>query len=232
MRIKNNFKKWNKTNSYKNKYPPSYPNEMMIKNILSKDCSFFFENFNNLKKLEILEIGCMGGNNLRFFLENNCKTYGVEVNKTLVNLCINNLDRLGYKINKNNIQIGNNLLIPFRKKFDLILSINTLHYNNGNDVLKSIKNFKNYLKPGGIAIIETIGPKHIFFRNSKKIKKLEYLLNLKKDFRHKSIFGFFDGKEHFKKILNKFFNKIEIKERTEDFGKLKLQFLQAVCKIN
>ena len=73
--------KYTKNNSYKSNYPPSFPNEMMIKIFSSKHYSKI--RFKSPSKNKILEIGCFSGNNLRYFVENNYKTYGIEINKEL-----------------------------------------------------------------------------------------------------------------------------------------------------
>ena len=83
--------KYTKKNTHKSKNPPSYPNEMMVKIFSSK-------HYSNIKiksssKNKILEVGSFSGNNLRYFIENNYKTYGMEINQQLVNLGIENLKR-------------------------------------------------------------------------------------------------------------------------------------------
>ena len=88
--------KYNNKNAYGSKYPPSYPNEMMVKIFSSKT-------YTNIKiktshKNKVLEIGSFSGNNLRYFIENGFETYGIEINQNLVNLGLQNLKRLNVKI--------------------------------------------------------------------------------------------------------------------------------------
>ena len=53
---------WNKKNSVKqafgSKFPPSYPNEMLVKTLSSSKYSFLTKKFINKKK-KICEIGCL-----------------------------------------------------------------------------------------------------------------------------------------------------------------------------
>ena len=180
--------KYNNKNAYGSKYPPSYPNEMMVKIFSSK-------------------------------------TYGIEINQNLVNLGLQNLKRLNVKIPT--IKIGTNTDIPFKKNFlDTLVSINTIHYNSGNEIHKALLEFKRVLKRGGVLYLETIGNKHFAF--GKKIKNLSYKSNLK-DFRKNHIFGFFDNKLHLKKILQRYFKTVEIFEKNEK-TKINLHFYIAVCK--
>ena len=214
---------YNKKNSHTAKHPPSYPNEMMVKIISGKI-------YSNIKtkspyKNKILEIGSFSGNNLRYFIENGFKSYGIEINQKLVDLGISNLKRL--KIKPPIIKIGTNTKIPFKNKFfNTLVSINTIHYNSGDDVLKTIHEYKRVLKNDGVLYLETIGKNHFAF--GKKIKNLLYRSNLK-DFRKKHTFGFFDNSLHLKKTLKRYFNRVEIFERYEK-TKVNLHFYIAVCR--
>lgn len=209
------------------KFPPSFPNEMLVKILSSNFYSNIKKNFFN-KRLKILEVGSSSGNNLRFFLEKKYTSYGIEINKEMVDLGKKNLLRLGYKIPK--ILIGNNCNIPFKNNsFDCLVSINTIHYNYGDDILLALKEFKRVLKKNGVVIIETSGPEHFNRAQSKKIKNLEWIWN-SKDFRKGEKFGFFDDKISFSNTLKKVFSKVDVFERTE-FSKVKLHFYFAVCTI-
>lgn len=214
---------YNKKNSYTSKYPPSYPNEMMVKIISSKHYSNIRIKSSNKNK--ILEIGSFSGNNLRYFIENGFKSYGIEINQKLVDLGISNLKRL--KIKPPIIKIGTNTKIPFKNKFfDTLVSVNTIHYNSGAQVDKALQEYKRVLKNDGVLYLETLGKNHFAF--GKKIRNLSYKSNLK-DFRKNHTFGFFDNSLHLKKTLKRYFNKVEIFEKIEK-TKVNLHFYVAVCK--
>jgi len=215
--------KYTKNNSHKSNHPPSYPNEMMVKIFSSK-------HYSNIRlkppsKNKILEIGSFSGNNLRYFIENNYKTYGVEINQELVKLGVKNLKRL--KIKPPLIKIGTNIKIPFKSSFfDTLVSINTIHYNSGSELHDVIMEFKRVLKNNGVLYLETVGKNHFSF--GKKIGNLEYKSNLK-DFRKNHTFGYFDDKLHLKKFLKKYFNKVEICEKSEK-SMVNLHWYVAICK--
>ena len=214
--------KYTKKNSFKSNQPPSFPNEMMVKIFSSKHYSNIRLKYPNKNK--ILEIGSFSGNNLRYFIENKYKTYGIEINQDLVDIGIKNLKRL--KIKPPLIKIGTNTNIPFRSSFfDTLVSINTLHYNSGYEIHEAIIEFKRVLKNGGVLYLETVGKNHFAF--GKKINNLMYKSNIK-DFRKNHIYGFFDNKLHLKKFLKNYFNKVEICERSE-YSKINLHWYIAIC---
>ena len=215
--------KYTKKNSSKSEHPPSFPNEMMVKIFSSKH--YLNIRLKSPSKNKILEIGSFSGNNLRYFIENNYKTYGIEINQELVDLGVTNLKRL--RIKPPLIKIGTNTKIPFKSKFfDTLVSINTIHYDSGDDVHKAIIEYKRVLKNDGVLYLETDGKNH--FCIGKKIGNLRYKSNLK-DFRKNHTFGFFDDKLHLKKFLKHYFNKVEICERSEK-SKVNLHWYVAICK--
>jgi 2-polyprenyl-3-methyl-5-hydroxy-6-metoxy-1,4-benzoquinol methylase len=206
---------------------------MLVKFSSSK----YYSKLNNIfflkKKLDICEIGYFSGNNLRFFYDIGHNIYGVDVTKSIIYVCKQNLLRLGYNIKNFKLKVGHNFLIPFKKKFDVIYSINTLHYCVGIDVTRSIAYQKNKLKENGILIVETAAPGHEVFNYSKKISNLNYIFNNSEDFRNKQHFGFFDNKKHAYNVFKKFFNKVEIFHRKESYIKNKnFNFYQIICSNN
>jgi ubiquinone/menaquinone biosynthesis C-methylase UbiE len=165
---------------------------MMVK-ILS---SPFYSNvadkkFFKKKNLKILEIGSSSGNNLRYFLDRNFQTFGIEINKDMVDLGRINLKRMGYKIPQ--IKIGHNTSIPYPDNFfDCLVSINTLHYSSGDDVIIALREYKRVLKKGSLVYIE--------MNKEFNINKHERILE--------NVSSFVDSKDYLmgwnKKNLNKF----------------------------
>jgi SAM-dependent methyltransferase len=214
---------YNKKNAHKSKYPPSYPNEMMVKIFSSNYYSKI--NIKPFHRNRILEIGSFSGNNLRYFIENGFQSYGVEINQQLVDLGVKNLKRL--KIKPPLIKIGTNTQIPFKKNFfDTLVSVNTIHYNSGNDIHRALCEYRRVLKKDGVLYLETAGKKH--FARGKRVGILSYKTKLK-DFRKNHIFGYFDNKLHLKKILKSYFDNVEIFEKFEKTN-VNLHFYIAVCK--
>ena len=219
------------TQKYKSKFPPLYPNEMLIKICSSKNYSNLTHKILN-KKIKVCEIGFLAGNNLRFFIDRGNDVYGVEINKFLLKTAEEYLNKLNLKT-KPKLFVGNNIDIPIKDNYlDLLVSINTIHYCFGKDIDKALKNFSRVLKKGGIAIIETPAPKHKIFKYSKKIKNLEYIFKLPTaDERNGMKIGLFENKNHLKKKLLKYFSKVEIKRRTENYNNSTYDFYVSVCKL-
>ena len=224
--------KWNEKNSFMrsqgSKYPPSYPNEMLVKLCSSKTYSNLTKNLFKRNKINVCEIGCLSGNNLRFFLDRKWSTYGVEINKKLIQLTKKNLKRFNKSINK--IKIGDNVKIPYNDNFfDLFVSINTIHYSSGKEIDLAIKEYSRSLKKNGVALIETPSDKHDVMIKSKKIRDNLWIWKWG-GFRNNQLMGFFDNKSKLKKKLIKYFSKVEVFERSEIYNSTKLHWYFAVCK--
>ena len=228
----NKSDKWNLKNSFDRsmgaKHPPSYPNEMVVKLCSSRKYSDLTKNIFLKKKINVCEIGCLSGNNLRFFLDKKWNTHGIEINQKLIQLTKNNLKRFNKKFNK--IKIGDNTSIPYKTNyFDVFVSINTIHYSSGIDMDKTIKEYSRFLKKNGVALIETPSKKHDIVKKSKKKKDNLWVWKWG-GFRNNQLMGFFDNKIKLKKKLKKYFSEVEILERSEVYNKIKLHWYFAVCK--
>ena len=208
--------------------PPQYPHEYMVKTLSSSANS-------GLKPLEfkvdtkILEIGAFGANNLRFFLDKGCRNvFGIEVTESLVEMCKTHVAQFtdtstDYAIE--NIVQGDNLNIPFPDHcFDLIVSVNTLHYCSGDDISKALNVWKRKLKAGGRLFVETAGPLHDYVLDSSRIAVNEWIWGEKSGFRHGKKAGFFDDENHLKEMLNQHFSKVSLGRVTEKAEKLTVDF--------
>tara|TARA_B110000196_G_C21057392_1_gene620576 strand:- start:180 stop:785 length:606 start_codon:yes stop_codon:yes gene_type:complete len=199
---------------------------MLIKILSSKKYSDLTHNFIKKKNKKIGEIGSFSGNNLRYFIEQGFKTYGVEINNELIKMGKDNLKRLGYSLPT--ILKGNNQKIPISTNFlDCLVSINTIHYDYGYNIEKVFKEFNRVVKKNGLVLIETVGCHHTAFTNSICNNELDWTWKAG-GFRNNKKVGFFYSKEHLKNKLLKTFSKVEVYERKE-FMKMKLHFYFAVC---
>ena len=237
------FSHWNNKNAFRRNYgttlPKSYPDETLVRILNSKSYSKLTSKlFKQRTFKNVCDVGCMSGSNLRLFLDMGFKTFGIDVNKKMLDIGKKNLKRLGYNIDltKKNFntpifKIGNNLEIPFEKNFfDLLISFGTIHYNYDNDIIKSLEEFKRVTKKNGIIIIETTGNTHDIKKNAKKLKNLKWICK-NKGFRKNQIFGWFESAAHFKRVLNKIFTSVEILENKNFTEHTKLHSLIAICKV-
>jgi SAM-dependent methyltransferase len=208
------------------KIPPSWPNEMMVKVLSSTNYSPVIGELPD--NPSVLEVGIFSGNNSRFFLENGYSVSGSELNQEMIELCEENLTRLQYNIP--NLAIGDNTnLSSASGVFDLLVSINTIHYSSGENSFKAIKEFCRVLKPGGYAIIETPGSDHFAVKQSERKDILKYVWHAG-GFREGEEFGFYDSVEHFKYSLLEVFSEVQICRRLESFPEVTLEFWMAICK--
>jgi SAM-dependent methyltransferase len=208
------------------KLPPSYPNEMLVKLMSSKKYSNITHKLFD-QKLMVCELGCFSGNNLRFFLDKNDHVHGVELNTEMINLCKENLVRMGYEVP--DLKIGSNLNIPYENDyFDLFYTINTLHYSYGEDTLKAIEEYARVVKEGGCVVIETVTPEHYPVKDSIRHEVLKREWNFG-GFRDGSFLGVFDNNQHFKETLQLYFDKVEVHSRSEITENTKSEWFIGVC---
>ena len=111
-----NFNLWNKKNAFSKdfgtKLPKSYPDETLVRILNSKRYSKLTSNlFSKKINKKVCDMGCMSGNNLRLFLDMGFKTYGIDVNKSMLEISKKNLKRMRYRLPS--LSIGSNLNVPF-----------------------------------------------------------------------------------------------------------------------
>ncbi len=157
------------------------------------------------------------GNNMRFFIENKIKCYGSEINQEIENLCKKNLKRLKYKLpvvkirNNKNLNYGNNY-------FNMLVSINTIHYSYGEHLNKALSEYSRVIKKGGYTLIETPTQNHYIVKASKKISDFNYQRGLE-GFRKNTNNGFVNKLNMFKKMILKYFSSFQINYKNEIYGK-------------
>ena len=224
--IKNSFERSKGSNS-----APSFPHEYLVKTISSSFNTGIYP-FENTENLRVLEIGSFGGNNMRFLWEKGFKKiYGIEITDSLVEMCRKSVFKYcNGGIPQENIVLGSNLNIPFDDNFfDLIISINTIHYSTENDIFEALNLWKRKLKNNGRLFIETAGPNHDFVINSKRISKNKWIWGNKGGFRKGTLAGFFDNEEVWKKTILEIFSRAKFGTLIEKSEENNLEFLTAYC---
>lgn len=178
------------------------------------------------KKLRILDYGCGEGSNLEYFLKNyQYDCYGVDTSVNAVNVCkkkkLKNIILI-----KSNVEKNDDF---FNKKFDLIISINTLYYLNKYDLQKRLKSFENVLKPNGYVFFTMVSVKSKFFTKcSNKIISEDSLtkVNFLKDKN-------FKDKENYYQYINFAKSEKDLISKFKIFKKLKVGFYdQSLNDIN
>jgi len=212
--------------NFNSSHPPLWPNEFLVKLISSSAYSKIKEGMKESPKA--LEVGIFAGNNARMLREEGYTVYGSEINQDMVDLGIQSLNRMG--ISDVEIQVGANDKLDYSDSFfDLLVSINTIHYSSGDTSQKALNEFARVLKPGGFAVIETPSEKHYVRTNSSRSSELKWEWKAG-GFREGDLLGFFDNAEHFKSCLSSSFSDISILTRSEQFENRELAWWVAVCR--
>lgn len=200
---------------------PKYPNEAMLKVIFGS----YLRNRPILSSnMKVLDVGCAMGSNLIPFADMGCDVHGVDIHPDISNNAKKIMKHRGYE--DIDFKEGSNRNIPFPdNSFDLITSINTLHYEkNEEDMILALNEFQRVLKPGGGLYISTVGPKHEIYNLSKPLGNHE---NLIQDFGFRSgeRFFFFDNERYLDYYLSKIFTNVETGRVTEKLMTMDLDFL-------
>ena len=205
---------------------PKYPNEVMLKVVFG---SYLEKPLRPQSGWKVLDIGCAVGSNLIPFADLGCAIHGVDVHPEIALNAETIMNARGYR--EATFSEGSNRALPYSDNyFDLILSVNTLHYECTEEyVLDALAEFRRVLKVGGAIYISTVGPDHEIYRRSKPIGQH---INVIQDFgfRNGEKFFFFDNERYLKHYLSKYFTDVETGKVTEKLMTLPLDFLVAVAR--
>lgn len=204
---------------------PKYPNEIMLKLIFGR---YLEKPLKPQPDWKVLDVGCAMGNNLIPFADIGCKVYGVDVHSEIALNAEKVMKARGYP--NAEFKEGSNRALPYPDDyFDLILSVNTLHYEDTEEhLLNALAEFRRVLKVGGRVYISTVGPDHEIYKRSKLIgEHINLIQNF--GFRSGEKFFFFDNERYLEHYLSKCFTNIETGKVTEKLMTLSLDFLVAVA---
>jgi ubiquinone/menaquinone biosynthesis C-methylase UbiE len=128
-------------NKVKRNYP-KWPNEAMVKIAFG---DYLRNKIIINPELKVLDVGCGFGNNLVPFLDIGCECYGTEVTPEMAAQTQEILKQRGFKAD---IRFGKNDELPFDDSFfDLLLSINVLHYAQTEDKIgDALREYNRVLK--------------------------------------------------------------------------------------
>jgi len=123
-----------------------YPNYLEEREILINHGISYAKLISKYNKAgKILDVGCAAGFILSGFQMNNWECYGIEPNRTMAEYGRNEL--------KLNIEVGNLESYRSNEQFDLITLIQVIgHFY---DIDAALKNVSEFLKPGGLVLVES-----------------------------------------------------------------------------
>lgn len=204
---------------------PEWPNEVMLKIVFG---AYLKQPLSFDPNWVVLDVGCGFANNLLPFLAKGCPCFGVEVDPSILDVARCALKKRGYEAQ---LRVGDNRSIPFDDNaFDLLLSINVLHYENSEQkVLEALNEYKRMLKPGGAIYLSTVGPEHIVRRRARAVgSRLYEIQNF--DFRDGTRQFHFDDEEDLNSFLSQTFSNVETGRVTEQLMQRPLDYLVAVVR--
>lgn len=218
---------WNKKQlGYNNKrHIRHFPTEYLLRAILSNS---YFEHKTPIDEgMNVLDIGCLYANNLVPFSDRGAEVYGIEVCSDGVEIAKESSAAQGLNAH---IELGTNRSIPFPDNhFDFVLSINTIHYEENKESVRSaLKEMRRVLKKDGCLLISSGGQEHKNVREAHKNGPNDYIVQ-KMDFRDGERFSFFDSLQDFFDTLDNCFGRVEVANITEEYPKTTLQFYIGKC---
>jgi ubiquinone/menaquinone biosynthesis C-methylase UbiE len=176
----------------------------------------------------VLDVGCGCGNNLIPFIDLGADCFGVEPEQGAVDVANKVLDREGYSAN---IEIGENRELPYPdNKFDLLISVNVLHYEtNEEDYKAGLEEYARVLKEDGILFIETLGSKTEAYQHAKVVSP-HVFERREIDFRDGWKMFYVSNEKYLKSYLSDYFAKTETGRSTSELMTKTRDYLLAVSQ--
>lgn len=217
---------WTKENiGYSQRMPRHFPTEYLLRSLCSR--SYFTLGKEMAPGQKVLDLGCLYLNNLMPFADRGLDLYGVEINDDMVAVATELAAELGMTVE---IAKGHNRSLPFRDgTFDFLLSVNTIHYEDGSDnVMAGLREFARVGKSDCHFLISTAGRQHHFHHGAERLGPSRYRLSTG-EFRDGQVMSYFDDEVHFQTSLEEVFDKVEVAVVTEHYPRQTLQFYVAKC---
>lgn len=204
---------------------PRWPVEALVKIVFG---GYLARRISLPADAKVIDVGCGFGNNLLPFLDRGMRGYGVEITEAIAETGKRMLAERGFHAD---IRKGGNREIPFEKdQFDLLLSMNVLHYEPDEArINEALEEYKRVLKPGAAAIIFTVGPEHTIYKLAESLDNHRYRI-ANYDFRNGEHYFYFDNLKYLDYYVSRAFGDVELARVTEQYPVANLDFLIAVCR--
>ena len=181
-----------------------------------------YVNFSKKSNYDVLDFGCGEGSNVNYLYQTYGFTpHGVDIAKLDINNCKKKYKKFknNYKVIDAKPNINDNF---FNKKFDLIISIQTLYYLDNHDLNVRLLSLKKMLKPNGLVFFSLMSKQHYYYKyyKEKTYKNGMSIINLNKD----SSFKKRQKKSIYKHYINITKSEKHLVDRMFMFKKLALGF--------
>lgn len=140
----NNRKRWDSINEARRKGAAfnRYPTEPLVVFIAKN----YFKAVDR-NEIKILEIGCSGGNNLFFLVQEGFDTYGIDHSAPAIEAARNFLGKSNYNAK---LSVACATKLPYEDDFfDVVLESNVIHCNTLTDIRVIFKEIHRVMKKGG-----------------------------------------------------------------------------------
>ncbi|MEW6690996.1 MAG: class I SAM-dependent methyltransferase, partial [Pseudomonadota bacterium] len=186
-----------------------WPTESMVKLVYGR----YLKNPLSLTpERRVLDVGCGFRNNLVPFIESGCECHGVDIDPRIAEASTALLASRGYKAS---LRAGSNRGLPPDGHFDLLLSVNTLHYKGSEEnVLAALREFRRVVADRGAVYLSTVGPVHDIRSRAHPLGGMSYEVR-NWDFRDGQRFYFFEDKQDLASTCRKVFADVETGRVTE-----------------
>ncbi len=113
----------------------------------------------------VLDLGCGEGPEIVFFAQNGFDVLGVDISEVGLKKAHKLAEEKGIKVKTQKSSITN---FKYERDYDIILSLNTLHFLKEADAKRAIQKMKEHTKKNGINVLNV-------FTNVKTTQKFAYL---------------------------------------------------------
>lgn len=201
-----------------------WPNEAMVKVLFG---SYLGTRRAPAAGERVLDVGCGFGQNLLPFVNCGCEAAGVELTASMIAEAAKAMQQRGVRVD---FRVGANRAIPFEDgAFDLVLSINTIHYeSNEAHYLAALGEFARVLKPGGRLYVSTVGPRHEIRTRAEPLGGHRFRIR-DYDFRNGEIMFFLDHERELADAMSRHFAAAETGQVTERLMTRTLDFFIGVA---
>lgn len=147
-----------------------------MKQVFRQTELYRFLNYCNNVELEGTVLDCGAGGNcppLALFSYHGYKTYGIEINKTKIEMADDFSKKYGMSLN---IMEGDIRTLPFEdESISFIYSYNTIFHMTKEEVKKTMDEIKRVLKPGGLCFVNFPSKHDSAYGDGEKVGEGEFL---------------------------------------------------------
>lgn len=207
------------------KFVRHHPSELMLRSLFSATYS---ENPPKITSAtRVLDIGVMYVNNLVPFHDRGARCFGVEINEDMMGIANRCAAQQGIDAD---IRVGSNRNLGHGdKSFDIVLSINVIHYENDEAGLRAaIEEYHRVLDDEGRLFVVSAGPEHYIRVNAKHLGPNRFGITAD-DFRRGQVMAYFENETQLGELLGEKFRLVETGRVIEKHARADVDFLYALA---